>query len=127
MSMLLGAIASVSLLVGGIGIMNIMLVSVTERTREIGIRIAVGARYRDILGQFLLEAILICLVGGLIGTLLGVGLSWLVSSKADMQVVVSSQSILLAFGFSSVIGIFFGFYPARKAAAMNPVEALRHE
>jgi putative ABC transport system permease protein len=107
--------------------MNIMLVSVTERTREIGIRIAVGARYRDILGQFLLEAILICLVGGLIGTLLGVGLSWLVSSKADMQVVVSSQSILLAFGFSSVIGIFFGFYPARKAAAMNPVEALRHE
>ena len=127
MSMLLGAIASVSLLVGGIGIMNIMLVSVTERTREIGIRIAVGARYRDILGQFLLEAILICLVGGLIGTLLGVGLAWLVSSKADMQVVVSSQSILLAFGFSSVIGIFFGFYPARKAAAMNPVEALRHE
>lgn len=127
MSMLLGAIASVSLLVGGIGIMNIMLVSVTERTREIGIRIAVGARYRDILGQFLLEAILICLIGGLMGTLLGVGLAWLISSKAEMQVVVSSQSILLAFGFSSVIGIFFGFYPARKAASMNPVEALRHE
>ena len=127
MSLLLGAIASVSLLVGGIGIMNIMLVSVTERTREIGIRIAVGARQRDILRQFLLEAVLICLAGGMIGTLTGVSLAWLISSKADMQVVVSGQAALLAFGFSSLIGIFFGFYPARKAATMNPVEALRHE
>ncbi len=127
MSLLLGAIASVSLLVGGIGIMNIMLVSVTERTREIGIRIAVGARQRDILGQFLLEAILICLAGGLVGALMGIGLAWLIASKADMQVVISGQAVLLAFGFSSLTGIFFGFYPARKAATMNPIEALRHE
>ena len=127
MSLLLGAIASVSLLVGGIGIMNIMLVSVTERTREIGIRIAVGARQRDILRQFLLEAILICLAGGMVGTLIGIGLAWIISREADMLVVVSGQAALLAFGFSSLIGIFFGFYPARKAATMNPVEALRHE
>ena len=127
MSLMLGAIASVSLLVGGIGIMNIMLVSVTERTREIGIRMAIGARRRDILLQFLLEALIICVVGGLIGVLLGVGGAWLVSSMADMMVVVTVWSILLSFIFSAAIGIFFGYYPARRAALLKPVEALRYE
>lgn len=127
MSLMLGAIASVSLLVGGIGIMNIMLVSVTERTREIGIRMAIGARRRDILLQFLLEALIICVVGGLVGVLLGVGGAWLVSSMAEMAVVVTVWSILLSFAFSAAIGVFFGYYPARRAAMLKPVEALRYE
>ena len=127
MAVMLGAIASVSLLVGGIGIMNIMLVSVTERTREIGIRMAVGARRRDILLQFLLEALLLCVLGGLAGALLGVGGSWLVSDLAGMTVVVTGAAIALSFLFAAGIGVFFGFYPARKAALLKPVEALRHE
>lgn len=126
MSLLLGAIASVSLLVGGIGIMNIMLVSVSERTREIGIRMAIGASRRDILRQFLLEALVICLLGGLIGVGLGVGGAWLVS-LTDTVVEVSSRSILLAFTFSAAVGLFFGWYPARRAANLRPIEALRHD
>ena len=127
MGVMLGAIASVSLLVGGIGIMNIMLVSVTERTREIGIRMAIGARRRDILLQFLLEAMLLCVIGGVIGALLGVGGAWLVSVLAGMTVVVTGSSIALSFLFAAGIGVFFGFYPARQAALLRPVEALRHE
>ena len=127
LTIMLGTIASISLVVGGIGIMNIMLVSVTERTREIGIRMAVGARRRDILLQFLLEAILICGIGGTVGVLLGIGGAWLVSDLAGMTVVVSGTAILLAFAFSAATGIFFGYYPAHKAARLQPVEALRYE
>jgi putative ABC transport system permease protein len=127
LTMMLGTIASISLIVGGIGIMNIMLVSVTERTREIGIRMAVGARRRDILLQFLLEAVLICTIGGLIGALVGVGGAWLVSDLAGMTVVISGTAVALAFLFSAGTGIFFGYYPAHKAANMQPVEALRYE
>ncbi len=127
MSLMLGAIASVSLLVGGIGIMNIMLVSVTERTREIGIRMALGARRRDILWQFLTEALVICLVGGLVGLAIGIGGAWLVAEIAAMSVEVTLASAGVAFGFSAAIGVFFGFYPARKASALKPVEALRYE
>ncbi|MBI2313360.1 MAG: ABC transporter permease [Betaproteobacteria bacterium] len=127
MSFMLGAIASVSLLVGGIGIMNIMLVSVTERTREIGVRMAIGARRRDILVQFLTEALTICILGGAIGAALGVGGAWLAAELADMQVVVTVAAILLSFGFAAAVGLFFGFYPAHKAARLRPVEALRYE
>jgi len=127
LSLMLGAIASISLLVGGIGIMNIMLVSVTERTREIGIRLAIGARRRDILGQFLLEATVVCALGGLAGVLLGVGGAWLVADLAGMDAVVSGRAVALAFLFSAATGVFFGYYPARKAALMRPVEALRYE
>ena len=127
MSMLLGAVASISLLVGGIGIMNIMLVSVTERTREIGIRMAIGAKERDILLQFLAEAVLLTMLGGFIGILLGVGGAFLISQFLGWATLISSQSIVLAVVFSSAIGIFFGFYPARKAAALNPIDALRYE
>lgn len=127
MAWMLGAIASVSLLVGGIGIMNIMLVSVTERTREIGIRMAIGANRRAILTQFLLEALMICILGGLTGIALGIGGAWLVSQIANIQIVITLGMVGLAFSFASVIGIFFGLYPARKAAALKPVEALRHE
>ena len=127
MSMLLGAIASVFLLVGGIGIMNIMLVSVTERTREIGIRMAIGARERDILLQFLLEAIVISIVGCLIGLFIGVGGAILVNTLTDAAVVISGQSVVLAFSVAATVGIFFGFYPARKAARLNPIEALRYQ
>lgn len=127
MSLLLGAIASISLLVGGIGIMNIMLVSVTERTREIGIRMAIGARERDILLQFLLEAFVISIVGCLIGILIGVGGAILVQRFAGTDTVVSTQSISLAFAVAASVGIFFGFYPARKAARLNPIEALRYQ
>jgi len=123
----LGAVAGISLLVGGIGVMNIMLVSVTERTREIGIRIAVGAQPGDIKLQFLIEAITLSLFGGLIGVLVGVGISKLVGMFASFQAVVSFGSILLAFGVSFAIGVFFGFYPARKAAALDPIDALRYE
>lgn len=127
MSVVLGAIASVSLLVGGIGIMNIMLVSVTERTREIGIRMAIGANRRAILTQFLLEALMICFMGGLLGLLIGIGGAWIVSRVADMLIVITVGMVGLAFLFSSAIGVFFGYYPAKKAASLKPVDALRYE
>jgi len=127
LTILLASIASVSLLVGGIGIMNIMLVSVTERTREIGIRMSVGARGRDILTQFLIEALVLSLLGGILGILLGVGGSVAISSFAKWPTIITVFSILLSFGFSIAIGIFFGFYPARKAALLNPIDALRYE
>jgi putative ABC transport system permease protein len=127
MTILLGAIASVSLLVGGIGIMNIMLVSVTERTREIGLRMAVGARSRDILGQFLIEAVTLALVGGILGILLGVGASTLIALLANWSTLITPGSIAMAFGSSAFIGIFFGYFPARKAAYLDPIEALRYE
>jgi putative ABC transport system permease protein len=127
LTLLLGAVASVSLLVGGIGIMNIMLVSVTERTREIGLRMAVGARGRDILKQFLVEAITLSMIGGLLGVLLGVGASMAIGRFAEWQVDVTSQAVLLAVGFSAAVGVFFGFYPARKASRLLPIEALRYE
>jgi len=127
MSLLLGAIASVSLLVGGIGIMNIMLVSVTERTREIGIRLAVGAKERDILVQFLIEAVFLSVAGGAIGILLGIGGSLLISRFAGWSTLISPGAVLVAFSFSAAVGIFFGFYPARKASRLDPIEALRHE
>ncbi len=127
MTVLLGAIAGVSLVVGGIGIMNIMLVSVTERTREIGIRLAVGAHGRDILLQFLTEAIILSLLGGTLGILLGVGSSKLISQLNNWPVLVSTNAIIGAVAFSAAIGVFFGFYPARKAAELDPIEALRYE
>ena len=127
MSMLLGAIASVSLVVGGIGIMNIMLVSVTERTREIGIRMAVGAHGRDILLQFLIEAVALSSLGGILGILLGLGASRLIAVLAGWPVATSVGAIATAFLFSAAVGIFFGFYPARKASRLDPIEALRYE
>jgi putative ABC transport system permease protein len=127
MTMLLGIIASVSLVVGGIGIMNIMLVSVTERTREIGIRMAIGAKTWDIRLQFLIEALTLSLIGGLIGVVLGVSTSVVLSSLSGWAIMISPLSIVLAFGFSGLIGIFFGFYPAYKASLLNPIDALRHE
>lgn len=127
MSILLGAIASVSLIVGGIGIMNIMLVSVTERTREIGLRQAVGAKTRDILSQFLVEAVTLSLLGGIIGIVVGLAASWLISYFAQWSTVVSLLSIMMAFLFSALVGVFFGYYPARKAAFLDPIEALRYE
>jgi putative ABC transport system permease protein len=127
MSLLLGAIASISLLVGGIGIMNIMLVSVTERTREIGIRLAIGARERDILLQFLLEAIIISVVGCCIGVGVGIGGALLVNVLSDTAVIISWMSILIAFGVAAATGVFFGFYPARKAAQLDPIESLRYQ
>jgi len=126
-AMLLAAVAGISLVVGGIGIMNIMLVSVTERTREIGIRIAVGAQPGDIKLQFLIEAITLSLLGGLIGLLVGVGVSKLVGSIAHFAVAVSTGSIILAFSVSFIIGVCFGFFPACKAAALDPIDALRYE
>lgn len=127
MSILLGSIASVSLIVGGIGIMNIMLVSVTERTREIGIRMAVGARPKDILMQFLVEAVVLAVIGGGIGIVVGAMGSWLISHFTGWEVSVSLFAVILAFGFSAFVGIFFGFYPARKASLLAPVECLRYE
>jgi putative ABC transport system permease protein len=127
MTLLLGAIASVSLLVGGIGIMNIMLVSVTERTREIGIRMAVGARPRDIRLQFLIEAFLLSVIGGIAGIALGTLLSQMLVLLFNWSTSISPSSILLAFGFSGFVGVFFGFYPAYKASLMDPIEALRYE
>jgi len=124
---LLGGIAAISLLVGGIGIMNIMLVSITERTKEIGIRIAIGAKKREIMEQFLIESVLISFIGGGLGILLGILISRTVSKIGGWETIVSTQSIMLAFGFSVGIGIFFGFYPARKAANLNPIDALRYE
>jgi putative ABC transport system permease protein len=127
LSVLLASIAIVSLVVGGIGIMNIMLVSVTERTREIGIRMAIGAKSRHVLLQFLLEAVALSIVGGGIGVALGIGVSRVIAKFAGWPVSVDPSSIAIAFGFSALIGIFFGFYPARKAAALDPIEALRYE
>ena len=127
MSMLLGAIASISLLVGGIGIMNIMLVSVTERTREIGIRMAIGAREKDILLQFLLEACVISIVGCVIGVALGLGGALLVKKMVGAEILISMQSIILAFSVAASVGVFFGYYPASKAAKLHPIEALRYQ
>jgi putative ABC transport system permease protein len=127
MTVLLGAIAGVSLVVGGIGIMNIMLVSVTERTREIGVRMAVGAHGSDILTQFLIEAVTLSSVGGIIGIVCGIGASRILSIYAHWPTLISISSIAIAFLFSAAVGVFFGFYPARKAAALDPIEALRYE
>jgi putative ABC transport system permease protein len=124
---LLGAIGAVSLLVGGIGIMNIMLVNVTERTREIGIRLAIGALASDVLFQFLLEAVVLSALGGVIGIGVGLTLSWSVTRALDMPLLIQPGVLLLAFGFSAAVGVLFGFLPARKAASLNPIEALRHE
>ena len=127
MSLLLAAIAGVSLLVGGIGIMNIMLVSVTERTREIGIRMAVGAKSWDIRTQFIIEALILSMIGGLVGVIVGIILAELLNFLAGWTILISSFSIIMSFGFSGLVGIFFGFYPAYKASLMNPIDALRHE
>ncbi len=127
MTGLLGAVAAVSLLVGGIGIMNIMLVSVTERTREIGIRLAIGALASQVLTQFLVEAVVLCLLGGALGVALGLGLAGLASSLLDIPFAPDMKVLALAFGFSGLIGLVFGFFPARNAARLDPIEALRHE
>ncbi|MFV0376580.1 MAG: ABC transporter permease, partial [Mangrovibacterium sp.] len=127
MTGLLAAIACISLLVGGIGIMNIMYVSVTERTREIGLRLSVGGRGSDILFQFLIEAILLSVVGGIIGILLGLSASFIVSAFLNWPTVIMPLSVIFAFAVCTVIGMFFGWYPARKAASLNPIDALRYE
>ncbi len=127
MTLLLAAVAGISLIIGGIGIMNIMLVSVTERTREIGLRMAVGARGRDILAQFLIEAVTLSLIGGAIGVVLGAAATWAVGQFAGWQVSMTAASIALAAGFSAVVGIFFGFDPARRASQLLPIQALRYE
>ncbi|MEE4303983.1 MAG: ABC transporter permease [Wenzhouxiangella sp.] len=127
MTLLLGGIAAVSLLVGGIGIMNIMLVSVTERTREIGIRLAIGARSRDVLQQFLVESVVLATLGGVIGVLIGMAGTWLMTEQFNMPFVASPGVIVLGFSFSMTIGVVFGYFPARKAARLNPIDALRHE
>ena len=127
LTLIFSVIAGISLVVGGVGVMNIMLVSVTERTREIGIRKALGARRRDILVQFLIESVIVCLIGGLIGVLFGLGIAALISHFANLPPTLSWNSVFIAFGFSSAIGIFFGLYPANKAAKLDPIEALRYE
>ena len=127
LTLLLGSIASISLVVGGIGIMNIMLVSVTERTREIGIRMSVGAKPADILMQFLLEAVLLSLIGGAVGILLGISLTAVIAYFAEWPTPISLFAIIVSSLFAAVVGIFFGLYPARKASRMNPIEALRYE
>jgi putative ABC transport system permease protein len=127
LSTLLAAVAAVSLLVGGIGVMNIMLVSVTERTREIGLRLAVGARRRDILWQFLLEAVMLAVLGGLAGVAAGIGVSRLMAEVAGWPVLVQWDAVALAVGVSGLTGLFFGFWPARRAAMLDPIQALRSE
>ena len=127
MALLLAAIASISLLVGGIGIMNIMLVSVTERTREIGIRMAVGAQRRHILLQFLIEAVVLCMIGGLIGTLFGIGGSAVVSTVGDLPALLKTSDIVLALGVAATVGLVFGYFPAQRAALLHPIDALRYE
>jgi putative ABC transport system permease protein len=127
MSVLLGSVASISLLVGGIGIMNIMLVSVTERTREIGIRMAVGARSRDIMLQFLVEAVVMAATGGVLGILLGIGSSEVLREWAQWPTLIDPAIVAIAFLFSGAVGVFFGFYPAKKAANLDPIDALRYE
>jgi len=127
LTLLLGSIAAVSLIVGGIGIMNIMLVSVTERTREIGIRLSIGAREKDILTQFLSESVLLSSIGGILGVLLAVLISFILSTFSSLNTVIQPQIVFMAFSFAAVVGVFFGFYPARKAAKLNPIEALRYE
>jgi len=127
MTALIGSVAAISLLVGGIGIMNIMLVSVTERTREIGIRMAIGARGRDILLQFLIEAVTLSIIGGALGICGGIAVSKVIAAKMDWPTLTSTTSIVLAFAFSAGVGIFFGFYPARKASQLDPIDALRYE
>jgi putative ABC transport system permease protein len=127
MTLLLAAVAGISLIIGGIGIMNIMLVSVTERTREIGLRMALGARGRDILSQFLIEAVTLSLIGGAIGVGLGAVATWATERFAGWQVSMTPASILLAVGFSVFVGVFFGFYPARRASRLLPIQALRYE
>jgi putative ABC transport system permease protein len=127
MTLLLAAVAGISLIIGGIGIMNIMLVSVTERTREIGLRMAVGARGKDILTQFLIEAVTLSVIGGAIGVLLGAGATWAVGYFAGWEVSMTASSIFLATVFSAVVGVFFGFYPARRASKLLPIQALRYE
>jgi putative ABC transport system permease protein len=124
---LLASIAAVSLVVGGIGIMNIMLVSVTERTREIGVRKALGARRRDIMLQFLVEALALCLIGGLIGIALGTGAAMALSRWMQWNTLISPEAVAVAFGFSAMVGLFFGIWPARRAARLDPIEALRYE
>jgi len=127
MTLLMASIASISLLVGGIGIMNIMLVSVTERTREIGIRLAIGARGGDVLTQFLVEALVMGIVGGVAGLIFGVLGAKLVGHFTGWETVVSPLIMMISIGFSGAVGVFFGYYPARKAAALNPIQALRYE
>jgi putative ABC transport system permease protein len=127
MTMLLASVAAISLVVGGIGIMNIMLVSVTERTREIGLRMAVGARRRDIMVQFVVEAVTLSLLGGLIGTVIGIAGSHAIANLAEWPMLLDPEAILVAVGFSAAVGVFFGYYPARKASRLDPIEALRYE
>ena len=127
MTVLLAAVAGISLLVGGIGIMNIMYVSVTERTREIGLRMSIGAKGIDILAQFLIESILISVTGGLIGVILGVGSALVVNMVAHFPIYIQPWSVLLSFFVCTVTGIFFGWYPAKKAAQLDPIEAIRYE
>ena len=127
LTLFLGAVAAISLVVGGIGIMNIMLVSVTERTREIGVRKALGATYSVIVTQFLIEAVVISLMGGIIGIILGIGSSKLIGIASGMSTVISVPTIVMSFAFSMAIGLIFGIYPARKAAKLNPIDALHYE
>jgi putative ABC transport system permease protein len=127
MTLLLSAIASISLLVGGIGIMNIMLVSVTERTREIGLRLALGARGSDVLTQFLVESVVMSVAGGLIGVCVGFGGSAILGKLMGWSVLISPATVLVALVFAAAVGVFFGYYPARRAAALDPIEALRYE
>ncbi len=127
LTLLISGIAAISLLVGGIGVMNIMLVSVTERTREIGIRKAIGARRRDILIQFIIEAVFLTMIGGIIGTIIGVSMAMIIANIIDIPQIISVSSILIAWGFSALVGLFFGSYPASRAAKLDPIEALRYE
>jgi len=127
LTVLLGAVAAISLLVGGIGIMNIMLVSVTERTREIGIRLAIGALEREVLLQFLVEAIVLSSLGGVLGIIIGVGAGVGISFFFDLPLIFNTFIVIVAFLFSTMVGVIFGYFPARKAARLNPIEALRHE